>query len=256
MKKKILMLILIGIFLMAIMQSLVFAEVQYYTVINTNFTSGGVSMTNITRLHTWVWYQADGNDFIKAGNPFEFAVTYTIQNLSDWNRVYPTQTIDYCNFKIRHSILLTTSLGIFNNYTIVTETETMFYPYNASFFNLQKFVRLKDGESAFIDWDCHFNGTQVSQNIPVTTEFLSPTRECKACQYYEYAKIESNSETAQGIGEHTTSIFGYIKLLFSLNIEIITILFWVFMLGTLFATLGLIFMGFYWFYKVIEKFTR
>lgn len=229
------------------------AEVQYYTVKNTNFTSGGVSMTNVTRLHTWIWYRADANDYIGSGRPFEFAIGYQIQNLSDWNSVYPQYHIDYCQFWIRQTIIQRNTFGQIINSTQITTFKSTFTPENVSYFNLQKFVQLKDGESALIDWDCYFPYGTTTSNIPVTVEITSPTRECKACQYYEYSKIERDSAVAENVASNTASIFTYIKEFISLNFEVIIIFFWIFMLASLFIALGMIFIGIYWFYLFIKR---
>lgn len=201
-----------------------------------------------TRIHAFIFrdYSLFMKDFIKGDNPLELYIQYDMY-INSWNQKNPSYKVDNCNYLIRYNSNL-------NNGTQVLLNDT--YDENdADFFRRQYFVKLAERESILVDIDCEFEGNR-SIDTPADFIVVTPTWECKECQWYEWSLLERDIIKAEVVGENTVDVMNYIKELFIINFEIIVTLFWFFLIIVALIPFSLIFISVYWLYTYLRKITQ
>jgi hypothetical protein len=221
--------------------SLVSAEVVF-------FQDKNVKANGTINNHLVYQYVKDTNDFIKGNNPLEAYIQYRIYPQT-WNNDNPSYQVINCTLNIKISRKLeNSSTSVFN----ITLT-----PADEDIMNGQYFTRLYDIDVVFADEDCIFQNTSYTQlYLPAEMQYISPTFECKACQYVTWAISEVNIAKIQRLHTNTATITDWIYKLVILNFEILLALFWVFLILMVFAGLTLIFTGVYWGYKYLQNLAR
>jgi len=235
--KKLFTLLLLSIFLL----SFTSAEIQFF---QKKSDMGNGTIQN----HLTIVYSKGGmgitEDYVTGNNPYEVYLWYNFYP-NKWNTNNPNYKVDYCNFQIKFwgKMENTTTLVFNQNYT----------PTDPDVFNAKYFMKLNDGDGMIADQICYFeNKTYTGLDFPAEMQLVTPTWECKACQYYEWSLQERDIVKAKTIGDNIVDTSGYIKKLILLNFEIWLALFWVFMILMIFISIGLIFMVAYWFYLYIK----
>lgn len=199
-----------------------------------------------TRIHTFVFY---GNDFttshIKDNKPLELYVLYRVY-IDTWNQKNIFNRVSYCNFTVYQSSSLYNFSSIIFNTMITNDLSDSKY-----------FVKLEKGDSFSADMICKFESAQpITLEVPADFSIVSPSWECKACQYYEWVLTERKITKAENLGDKTVQVFDFIKKLFVLNYEILIALFWVLLIFLLLMGFGLIFMSIYFLFKYIWYMTK
>ena len=115
-------------------------------------------------------------------------------------------------------------------------------------------MKLQDCASADIicKYSIYANITHPSLTIPAEIQLISPTEECKACQYYEWSVRYRSVEKAQDLNAKRVSIVEYTKQLFLLNYEMWLAIFWVFLILMIFVGIGMIFIIVWWLYLYLK----
>ncbi len=240
--------IMIGILLIVSMINLIEAEIQFFQqkLINRNPSStGNISekLTNTTTIHAFVDFNKDSDNFIKGDAPLEFYVQFDI-TIDSWNAVNPAFSVDFCNFTTR----------VFSGIQNATlEFNQVFTDDNI---NDKHFVRLEAGELWVADIDCHFNGQNTSIRVPANMQIVTPTFECKACQFFEWSQIEGDILKAESIGDNVVEVSNIIKKFVRLNFEILLTLFWIILIITAVHSTGLLFLGLIWMLGYLKSFTK
>ena len=182
---------------------------------------------------------------IKSGNPLESYVWYNIYP-SEWNLANPDYAVQTCNMTIRFFQFMDNSSRIIYNkeYTGATDDDP----------NAKYFVKLNKGDGYSVTIDCKFSGIRPdSLDMPSDFSIVTPTWECKACQFYEWSLLEQDIAKAKVIGDNTRDVVGFIKQLVSINFEIVLSLFWLVLIAVSFLGTSLIFVGIYWMYLYLRK---
>lgn len=184
------------------------------------------------------------SDHIKTGNKLQTYVLYDVYT-ADWNLKNTNYTVDNCNFTIEFSDVTTGQNSILYNEVFTGATTDVS---RAKFF-----VQLDKGDSYTAVFNCKFSG-QVPEllEMPVTMSLVTPTWECKACQYYEWSKLDIDIQEAKTIGDNTLDVIQYIKALIVLNYEFVIIFFWIFLISIGMFGFSLIFIGVYWLYLYLR----
>jgi hypothetical protein len=249
--------LILGIILLMMVIPFVSAKIQFYQY---KTLRGSQTIQNYSYITTNAFIDYDKNaedvaDYIKKGNPLEFYVEYRYF-LNSWNSVdNSSKDVDYCNIT---AILLpqNPSLNsiIFQRTIYPNETDSDVES-NKYFFQIQ------DGEAVRIEANCKFNQTQslnpiYDLDMPFDFQIVEPTWECKSCQYFNWAKQQVSISKASTLDTQTSSNIHYIWRLFSINLEIIAILFWIFIFITFYIALSLLFMGVYWAYSWLRRWSR
>ena len=242
MMKKI-MLLMTGILLLVSMVNLASAEVQYW---QKNWQGDGVGEVpyNVTRNHAFIIYDKDTDDYIKGKSPLEIYILYDIY-IKSWNELNTDYTVDWCNFTVR-----TYPAG--SNATSLDYNEL----FTGDYRNAKYFVRLDDGDNFFVDLDCHFNGTSASLRVPSSFQIVTPSWECKQCQYYEWSLVERDIAKTKSIGANIVEVSDYMKKLLLLHYEIWLALFWVIIIVIAVNSTGLIFAGMLWLFLFLRGFAK
>jgi hypothetical protein len=185
-------------------------------------------------------------DYIPNGKPFEFSLQY-FSFIETWNKANPNNNVDFCKMNIvKFSGLSNQSIYISNDSVLL---------FNDTFYGDQElstyFVRLNPYEDVVIILDCHFTGNRTLE-MPMDFTIITPTWECKACQLYEWSKTEVTILKAGQIGKNKVELSEWIKGLFSLNYEILLVLFWIAIFIITLLVLSMIFLGAYYFYIVVR----
>lgn len=188
-------------------------------------------------------------DYVSAKNKFETYLWYNM-NIQSWNEANPDYQIEYCNFVVKYIGHLTSSPVILLNQTYTDA--------DADISHDRYFVRLDDGDTMIADITCYMNNTDFHEidMQPMDMQLVTPTWECKECQYYEWSVQQRDITKAQVIGGNVVTIADYIKKLFILNFEIWLMLFWTFLILMIFVAIGLIFLAVYWFYVYLRKLAK
>ncbi len=243
-----LIIIMMGILLMASMINLVDAEIQFFQqkLVNRNPSASGnpnESLTNTTTIHAFLDFKKETNDFIKGDAPLEFYIQFDI-TIDTWNAVNPDFSVDTCNFTTR------TFSGIQN------ATLDFNQVFTGDNINDKHFVRLKSGELWVADIDCHFNGKNTSLQIPANMQIVTPTFECKACQFFKWTQVEADIIKAESIGNNVVDVTNIIKEFIRLNFEILLTLFWIVLIVIAVHSTGLLFLGMIWMLGYLKSFTK
>jgi hypothetical protein len=204
----------------------------------------------IIKNHLVVQYSKDGfgiaKDYVSGNNPYEVYLWYNFY-VQKWNADNPTHRITYCEWLIRYSS------GIENSTTIILVNQN-FTQNDADLFNAKYFVRMYHNDYLYADQICHFlNNTFSDLYIPAEMQIVTPTWECKACQYYEFSVTEKDVVKAKDIGDKVVETSNYIKKLFLLNFEIWLAMFWFFLILCIFIGVGLIFVIMYFLFLYLKR---
>jgi hypothetical protein len=188
---------------------------------------------------TSAMYSTSDDDTIQGNNLYEIYFRYSIYPKT-WNQQNPSYPIDYCN--ITFSQLYKTSnqsVVIFNKTILATDNDIS---------NEQYFFRLDKGEVAYVRGSCKFNDSvnNTELYIPVSIELITPTRYCKACQYYQWSLQNRMEVKAKTLSDYSNQIWSYVTTLVNLNFQILYAIFWIFLILMIFFALSLIFLVCYW----------
>lgn len=205
-------------------------------------------------------YEKTDYDTIKSGNQFQFYIWY-YGNAGDWitQPQYANNTLKNCNLKVQ--IAKGTSLLSQVDTTPINQTLITLLDQNFTE-NVQSgkyFVSLNPLDSAYITMNCVFINPSARPNrfdMPMDFNIVSPTYECKACQYYEWATDEVTLNKAKTLGEYTGVNLNYISRFFGMFYEIFVIGFWVLMIFILILAIALIFFGISWLFKWMSKWVK
>jgi hypothetical protein len=89
--------------------------------------------------------------------------------------------------------------------------------------------------------------------MPMEMQMVTPTNQCKSCQYYEWTKQETSISKTRVIGDYVVSVSNYIQKIILLNFEILLALFWISLILVLFIVIGLIFVPIIWLYTYLMR---
>jgi hypothetical protein len=104
-----------------------------------------------------------------------------------------------------------------------------------------------------VDMDCKFNDNSIAiSDLPADISISTPTSSCKACQYYEWTKLEVSVSKADDIGLKKMVVVEYIKKLFLVNYENLLVLLWIGLVMLLILSFGFLFVGVYGLYLYID----
>ena len=243
MKKQILMLMLGMILLISI--SSISAEISYW---QTKENIGNGTIKN----HLVLFYSKGGfgisDDYVSGNNPYEVYLLYNVY-VNKWNTENPNYKISDCNLVIKFwGHLENTTAVVFNQTWTGTDPDVL---------NVKYFMRLSDGDGLLADEICDYtNSTYTGLELPAEMQIVTPSWECKACQYYEWSLVEGDVAKAQTIGDNVVSVSGYIKKFFMLNFEIWLALFWLFLIIMIFISISFIFVGVYWLFLYLKNVTK
>jgi hypothetical protein len=119
------------------------------------------------------------------------------------------------------------------------------------------FVRLKQGDSMRSELNCVYENNRPEKfEIPASMTIVTPTWECKSCQYYEWSVIERDILKAESIGANTVEVVDYIKRLISLNFEIVIAMFWIALIFVTGLSTSLIFVAIYWLFLFLRRYIK
>jgi len=184
------------------------------------------------------------SDHVKSGGKLQVYVRYDVYT-AKWNRDNPDYAVDNCNFTIEFLDGFTGNMTIIYNqiFTGITEDVSM----------AKYFVELDKGDGFNANFNCKFSGIRPELlEMPVSMSIVTPTWECKECQYYEWSILEIDVQKAKTIGDNTADVVDYIKSLIILNYEFFVIFFWIFLLAIGWFAFSLIFIGVYWLYLYLK----
>lgn len=237
MKQKIFLLM----FAVILLTSLASAEIQYFQV---KQDLGNGTIQNLIT----VWYDKIGfysKDYITGNNPLDVYILFNIYPKT-WNSQNPTAKVDYCNWRISFWTTGNGTINIINENFTETDTDVMGDKY---------FVRMNDGEGITAYQKCYFqNHSYTDLYLPMEMQLLTPSWECKECQYYLWTLTERDIIKAKSIGDNVVEVSTYIKKLFLLNFEIWLAFFWFFLIMMVFASISLIFIIIYWLFLFLRRF--
>lgn len=242
-KNKSLILLIGMFFLLVIMSNLVTSESSFW---QTRENIGNGTIKN----HLVVQYSKDGfgiaKDYVSGNNPYEVYLWYNFY-VNKWNTDNPNHKITYCEWLIRYSS------SIENSTTIILVNQN-FTQDDADLFNAKYFVRMYHNDYLYADQICHFqNNTYIDLYIPAEMQIVTPSWECKECQYYEWNVVEKDIIKAKDIGGKVVVASDYIKKLFLLNFEIWLAMFWFSLIIMVFIGVGLIFIIIYFLYLYLRR---
>ncbi len=231
--------IMMGILLMVSMINLVDAEIQFF---QQKLIDRG-NLTNTTTIHAFLDFNKESDNFIKGDAPLEFYIQFDI-TIDTWNAQNPEFSVDFCNFTTR-------------SFSGITENATVDFTqvFTGDNINDKHFVRLQDGELWLADIDCHFDGQNTSIQIPANMQIVTPTFECKACQFFEWSQVEGDIFKAEAVGDNVVAVSVIIKKFITLNFEVALALFWILLIIITVHTTGLIFVGLIWMFGYLKSLT-
>lgn len=185
------------------------------------------------------------DDYISGNNPYEVYFLYNIY-VQKWNNDNPNYRVSKCDFIINY-------YGKLQN-TSITLVNVSYNQSTADIMNGKYFVKLFDGDGVIADEICYFENESYNElYLPAEMQIVTPSWECKACQFYEWSLIERDVTKAQAIGDNVVVVSGYIKKLFLLNFETWLALFWLFLILMIFVAISFIFVGVYWLYLYLNN---
>jgi hypothetical protein len=186
------------------------------------------------------------SSFISGNDYFETYILYNIYPKT-FNLANPSFAVDNCNIAIKQITNLNGTSVLLNE----TYDENSFDVSNGKYF-----LRMKPQDCATADIICEYvsyaNLTHPFLIQPAEMQLVTPTKECKACQYYEWTQTYRSVEKAQYLNAKRTGIMGYIKSLFFLNFEMWLAFFWIFLILMIFVAVGMIFVILWWLYYYIK----
>jgi len=243
--KKQFIILLSAIFISIFLMNLISAEISFWQV--KNFKGNGTIENRLTYTYSKGGFGI-ANDYVLGNNPFESYLQYDIYPKT-FNLNNPNFKVDYCNLKIQTWRKMEASA--------VTVFEQNYTDSDEDIFHAQYFFRLFDGDQAIAVETCYFENKNFHELLlPAEMVMVTPTSECKACQYYLWTTQEADIFKTQTIGNNVITISSYIQKLVALNFEIILALFWIFLILMLFVGIGLIFVAIYWIYLYLSRIAR
>lgn len=204
--------------------------------------------TNVISDHLFYTYlDKDSLDYISGDNPLQVYLWYSIY-VKTWNEQNPTYSIEYCNLTVK------TYTSVSNTPSIYTEVYT---ENTDDISNGQYFVQLNEGDVIIADIFCKFDDDMPENlEIPETMQIVTPTWNCRACQYYEWLQRDKSIQKAKLTGNNINTIVSYITDYLQLNYEIVLTLFWIFNILILFSVITLIFVGGFWLYTYLSRLAK
>jgi hypothetical protein len=199
----------------------------------------------------------DETEFVPRGQPLQLYIQYGLDPIASWNLENPNSTIDYCRMLIKETHNTIAKDGS----VIQTITYTLNRTFTTSDITVSKdqfrhFIALRRGSYAEVYSDCHFIGNNQTILSPLSFIFVTPTANCKACQYYENFKNSFDNVIGDAIQIYKNRILENIKLFVRWNMEIWTNIFSILRIILLVAVLGSAFLLFYYIYLLIRSFVR
>lgn len=239
--KKILLTLILGILLL----SFASAEIQFF---QKKFDFGNGTIQNYMIGSYAKTFFGVTDDYVKGDNKYEISILYNIYPKT-WNTNNPNHKITYCEMRIEQ-------YGSFSNDTRIVFIEN--YTSNSSDVkNAQYFLRLDDGGGFYAYQTCYFqNQNYHALYLPMEMQLVTPTWECKSCQYFNWAKDYQSIAKSETIGDFIITNSGYIQKLFNINFEIILSLFWFALIVLIFISIGLLFFGVYYFYLYLKTIAK
>lgn len=201
-----------------------------------------------TQIHTIIFWDfgALTEDYVSSGNDLELAVQYSFYPKT-WNERNEEYSVEYCNLTIKFASHVSNSTQ-----TIFERTVT---PTQEDISRQNYYIKLSQGDGITADAYCKFSGVRPEElEMPVEITLVTPTWECKSCQYYEWSLVERDIVKAEVIGDNTVEVWQYIKLLITLNYEIVIALFWIVLIMIGAFSTSLIFMGLYWLFLFLRRY--
>lgn len=182
-------------------------------------------------------------DSIASGKPLEFYFLFSTY-IDDWNNKAPNNKVNYCNFTVYYdSAQAGTSTSV---YSIVSASTIQ---------NARYFVKLNKGDSVNAEMICFFEGNRTL-TIPATFEIVTPTWDCKECQYYEWYKDYIQLSKAQTLSSYNVLTWDFVNKLIQLNYEVVLILFWILMIEIFLFVIGMIIYGVFWLILYLNRLAR
>ena len=190
----------------------------------------------------------DIKDYVSGDNFYQAYLLYSIY-IKKWNNDNPDYMIDYCNMTLKQSTKQTNYTLIYNAYM----TQADFDLNNAKYFFL-----MKDGDCVIAEQKCRYNyyANQSDLDIPAEMQLITPTWECKACQYYEWSLVEKQITKTETINRNVVSVWDYVRKFVLLNFEILLMIWWTLMILLIFVGIGFIFMGIYFMYLYLKHISK
>ncbi len=202
---------------------------------------------NYTQLHGVVSYDKDVDDFISGENPLELYFWYDVY-VTSWNELNPDFSVSDCNISIEQFPYASNILGIGN----VSESFKDSKIFTDDYRNAKYFVRMNDGDLVFFDMFCNFDDTSSGLLVPASFQVVTPTWECKACQYYEWTLLDRDIQKSEQAGNKVVGIVDSIRNVVYLNFEIWLILFWIVLIIIAIHSTGLLFIGIIWLFAYLK----
>jgi len=232
--KKLILILMFALFLMSSVSAVQYWQQRYFK---------GNDTTQIHSAFEWTGSILT-DDYIKSGNKLQSYVLYNIYP-AKWNAENINYSVEYCNISIIY-------YGNLDNSTTEIFTQTYTDETNDDL-NAKYFVEVEEGGGYFTDIYCKFSGTRpVGLETPADFTIVTPTWECKECQYYEWTLLQRDIDKAETIGQRTNQVYIYISNFIEQQFEIWLVIFWVFLIFLAFASTSLVFIGIYWIYLFLS----
>lgn len=198
--------------------------------------------------HLVGFYDKEGGvseNYVSGNNPYEVYLLYNFY-VNKWNADNPNFKINKCDWLVYFWGHLQNSTTLVFNQSYTGTDEDLF--------NAKYFMKLNDGDGIVADQICYFQNRSTNNlDVPAEMQLITPSWECKSCQYFEWSVQERSIIKAKSIGDNVVSVSDYIKKLFMLNFEIWLAIFWFFLIIMIFISIGLVFIMAYWFYIYLRR---
>ena len=236
--------ILLAIVFVILLLPMISASFQYFQTRN-NLGNGTITNRLTLGYSKGGYGLSNDNDYVSGNNPFETYIQYSVY-VKTFNNANPNFKVDYCNLKIQY-------WGKLNN-NPTTIFEKNFTDKDSDTSKAQYFFQLFDGDQAIAQETCYYQNLSFNQLLmPMEMQMVTPTNQCKSCQYYEWTKQEADVLKTASVGDNIVKIANYIYQIVIINFEIILALFWIFLILVLFLGVGLIFTGIFWLYIYLNR---
>jgi len=180
-------------------------------------------------------------DHIASGNPLTSYVWYNTY-VDTWNAQNPNYIVNHCDLTIQYSGVNEPLITIFNQ------------TFTGTISNGKYFVKLKKGDVYYVNMSCTFNSSRLLE-IPASFTIVSPTWECRECQFYNWNQNQIQLTKATTINNNVNTIFNYIGNLVGQLYSLFVVFMWILLIGIVLFSVGLLFVGVIWVYKLIARHT-
>jgi len=235
-----------GIFFMLIFAVvMISAQVEYFQTLE---DKGNNTILNhiFYCYYNNVGFQPNISNYVSGSNFLETYIYYNVY-IQKWNTANPSYKIDWCNLAIKQSTGLSNPSVLFN----ITYTLSDFDVLGAKYF-----LKMNEQDCVSADQLCKYsvyvNISHPFLQIPADMQLVSPTWECKACQYYEWSLQDRMINKSKTLNLNMVQTSGYIKQIIFLNYEIMLAFFWIFLILVLVSSIGFIFIALYWLYLYLR----